>query len=736
LSRKKRKKDHIISIFRGHSERPSRLSISTSWQDDLCELLNPTPRFGRWSPIVWKKDERRISGAFDFCDFLVLDFDGGLSIESALERLSGQDFLILATKSHGVPQKKHSMVLDRFRVIIPFAERVRSLADFYATMRSAAEMFPEADQKCLDAARFYWTRGKGELGRGYGVKFEVKKGTALDEKKAFIETFGVDQSELNGFNLTRERICVIKVGGFGPIRFDFVDSRSMSSPSPNFSKRAKRPFRLGRRESPAHWWSPAKKPVFEKIKTINSLGKTIYRAGRFLREEWRGRGLLAFEINGKISKKLNYLRGVTTRHPGGHRLWVAYDVLDHDGRRDAPPTDLGENIGGGTLDASFKIEARIEIVKKNLTSLFESMGLSNSIKADSWDFGRKIPLVPSEIQKLIDFDFTGRFIHPGDDRIIKKIEALKIRPADSSATHQGEPNLEGPLSLSNDSSMSIDSSVSDNAIPSLESPGSSIMSKPIPSAPKCQSRPDRLTKVKAGGCGQQILSGEDLVDDLAHTSRISLSEAGPTPLLRRFWKSRRELDAILSHPKLCGEVSWEGSTLVVRSSPLRISSKKIVELITGTKVMEVGGNSPKIQSKERSVRRLINSLVDDGYFVTFDPFYIPGKRGRILSPTKKLFEELFHGGMLLDENMEMLTPIAGIEVILRLEESTPAELGEPTDGKFNEWVWRAAWKFPTRQDFFTWLHQNHGDFVSAKSDRERQAENAWKRRQTLTKKFR
>lgn len=661
--------------------------------------------FGRWSPIVWKKDESRISGAFDFCDFLVLDFDGGLAIKDALERLNGSDFLMLATKSHRVPKKNDHRVLDRFRVIIPFARRIDNLADFYATMRSAADLFPEADKKCLDAARFYWTRGKGEIARGEGDPFEVKNGDENDRKKAFAETFGSPPSDLKGFNLTSERICVIKSGGFGLLRFDFVDSRSMTSQSPNYSKRVKKPFRLGRLDTPSHWWAPAKKPVREKIKTLNSQGETAYRAGRFLREDWRERGLIAFEIEGKISRKFMFLRGLITRHPGGSRLWVAYDVTDSGG------VGLGKDIeekagfpsGGPTGSVPTPTEARIEDIKKTLRELFSAMGVEGSVKAESWDFGRKIPLVPSEIQKLRDFDFSGKFIRFKDERILKKIQSFEKTPLDFSG-----PGQKG-------------------------------------------SRRDEANYVNSNNVvANRMERGHDSTDPIAKknrddhvlrhsvnhglTWRMSMNEARPVPLTRKFWKSLRELDVILGHPKLCGGLSLIGETLTVRTSPLRISAKKIVDLISDSAAGDMVLDVVKAMSMERSVRRLVSSLVEDGYLVTVDKFYVPGRRGRVLSPTRKLFEEIFQAGILVDEAQGRLPPRAGVEVILDMEDSSPSEIGEPTDGLFNEWVWRAAWKFSTRRDFFDWLNENHGEFLLAKNDRWGQAENAWKRRQTFKKK--
>jgi len=106
-----------------------------------------------WSPIQWKNGIRK-EGHFIQAKFCVLDFDGELSLDSAVNDVFVDcSYLIGTTKSHGINKGGH--VADRFRVIIPFAEVITDIFSYKATMRKYVNLFG-SDEACVDGARYFF----------------------------------------------------------------------------------------------------------------------------------------------------------------------------------------------------------------------------------------------------------------------------------------------------------------------------------------------------------------------------------------------------------------------------------------------------------------------------------------------------------------------------------------------------------------------------------------------------
>lgn len=106
-----------------------------------------------WSPIVWFNGYRKGINFF-FSDLFVLDFDKGywsLEDASAFCKNGKYAYLIGITKNHQ-KFKEEGGVCDRFRIVIPWAERIKDRECFKQNMLRITAQFP-ADQKCKDAAR-------------------------------------------------------------------------------------------------------------------------------------------------------------------------------------------------------------------------------------------------------------------------------------------------------------------------------------------------------------------------------------------------------------------------------------------------------------------------------------------------------------------------------------------------------------------------------------------------------
>ena len=85
-------------------------SIDVTFQELQSFIIS-----NNWSPIIFKNNYRK-SINFKSCQFLVLDYDDGYSLNKAIEEFKNYKHIIATTKSHQV--KKGDKVCDRFRVIL------------------------------------------------------------------------------------------------------------------------------------------------------------------------------------------------------------------------------------------------------------------------------------------------------------------------------------------------------------------------------------------------------------------------------------------------------------------------------------------------------------------------------------------------------------------------------------------------------------------------------------------
>lgn len=114
------------------------------------DLFNVITNF-TWSPNVYK-DSVRSEENFQYCEFLAIDVDDGLTIEDTKERLQN-----LKLYSFIAPSVSHTDEHHKFRVIFPLVKKITNKDEYKRTWEYVYKhYFPELDVKCSDLARFYF----------------------------------------------------------------------------------------------------------------------------------------------------------------------------------------------------------------------------------------------------------------------------------------------------------------------------------------------------------------------------------------------------------------------------------------------------------------------------------------------------------------------------------------------------------------------------------------------------
>lgn len=142
----------MISTHTSSDREPQK--IARGWQTADCRDIHALSWLVlgyTWSPIVWK-DGYRCQANFLHADFLALDFDDPqFPLAHAKRAFAGLTHLIGTTRNH--QREKHGIVGDRYRVVVPFSERVTSVEVYRHNVKLALAMYDNADQSCKDGAR-------------------------------------------------------------------------------------------------------------------------------------------------------------------------------------------------------------------------------------------------------------------------------------------------------------------------------------------------------------------------------------------------------------------------------------------------------------------------------------------------------------------------------------------------------------------------------------------------------
>ncbi|MDD3236671.1 MAG: hypothetical protein PHV37_01065 [Candidatus Gastranaerophilales bacterium] len=135
---------------------------------ELADVINQGHTF-----CTRLKDGSRCEKNFESADFIVLDFDGGISLEEIRnnEFIKEHAGMIYTTPNHKKDGK------DRFRLILPLEGTIKDIKEYKKLIKIILNMFTAADQTCSDGTRFYFgsKNSNPEILNGYLSKEVVKE---------------------------------------------------------------------------------------------------------------------------------------------------------------------------------------------------------------------------------------------------------------------------------------------------------------------------------------------------------------------------------------------------------------------------------------------------------------------------------------------------------------------------------------------------------------------------------
>lgn len=107
-----------------------------------------------WSPVVWREGKREEANFLEsfWCAY---DFeDASYSLRQACSDFADTKHVIATTQNHRV-SKKGAPPVDRFRVVVPWAEPIADLRIYRFNMRCETRRYP-IDASCIDGARLFF----------------------------------------------------------------------------------------------------------------------------------------------------------------------------------------------------------------------------------------------------------------------------------------------------------------------------------------------------------------------------------------------------------------------------------------------------------------------------------------------------------------------------------------------------------------------------------------------------
>lgn len=120
---------------------------------ELGRVANCMLRFV-WAPIVWK-DGRRAERNFVESWWCAYDFeDPEYTLGQAMADFADSKHIIATTRSHQIA-KGGLPAIDRFRVVVPWAEPIADVRVYRWNMRREQRKYP-MDASCIDGARLFF----------------------------------------------------------------------------------------------------------------------------------------------------------------------------------------------------------------------------------------------------------------------------------------------------------------------------------------------------------------------------------------------------------------------------------------------------------------------------------------------------------------------------------------------------------------------------------------------------
>ncbi len=102
-----------------------------------------------WSPCIWRNNQRLVAN-FEFADFCALDFETPFfTLTDAIRSFCDMWHIIGTTSNHQKP-KDGNLAVDRFRVLIPWEQRIEDAYTYKYNMKKLAEKW-DADTSATSA---------------------------------------------------------------------------------------------------------------------------------------------------------------------------------------------------------------------------------------------------------------------------------------------------------------------------------------------------------------------------------------------------------------------------------------------------------------------------------------------------------------------------------------------------------------------------------------------------------
>ena len=675
----------------------------------------------RWSPIVWRSRSARRNYLFGFCDFVVLDIDKGLPMQVAADRLCAYQYLIVATKNHRKTIDASGEVQDRYRIIIPTASRVNDLATFKATMRAAIAIFPEADRRCLDAARFYFTSPGPVLSRQTsGELWGVAPPSTDDKRWADDIIFGYS-SKTSELNLVDEPIRDIKIFQLGCRKFSFRNrSRSARQLSDNHDGWTNglttgSPLTTSPSGVPKWEWLPAAKPIYylsfketpEAPNGGQSRPSSVIDGKRYLGLGPSSAGVLPIALTDLYCEAdWQWLGDVLPFAVAGRtRLWVRYSTSSV---LSAIGFAARQSVSLSAADMLLYREAMLEqIIKRGLIDRIDT--------SDSLVWNRPVPAIPTELQALRRW-VTSPKINAAMDTVdtvviqdIVKDREVKAAPdssTDSNQTQEHQSKTHVPFAAAADA---FDAEGRKEALPFEE-----ILAN---------------WRRLSHGLSYELLKTVCVLITTRRPSRMDpyyLAHVVDHPgILLALLRLRRQRSFGRTHsPTTEGE----------RQDPLaRFSAKRAAAQIARRKPgfgHKGKKDKPSLVRYEKGYRRLLTDLVDGEALIMRDQSFIKGVKGRSYTPSKKFLAALVslkRVEAFLDEAIRSTTSAAGDKLMAGAADFSKELEQPPKDGEWNDYIFRRVRHFESLDDALLFYETKFGTFLSAKRERKLQLIAAWNR---------
>ena len=142
----------FLSISKDNSER----SVNFFNKKMEFEEIHNTTNRNHYSNISFKHGYRK-GANFQGVSVLILDIDGGYSIEEMKEKLDGYTYLITTTLHHQLSMKNGKAITpcDKYRLFLPLDKPITDPVEYKTVIKGLISEF-KADPKCSDLGRFFY----------------------------------------------------------------------------------------------------------------------------------------------------------------------------------------------------------------------------------------------------------------------------------------------------------------------------------------------------------------------------------------------------------------------------------------------------------------------------------------------------------------------------------------------------------------------------------------------------